>query len=202
MSREELQTCPNCGTRTRFAGTHCTKKQDVGNGCFASSTLVLTLEGWRRIDQLNPGDSITSFDVQTGQLINRRVINRKDHGLTRLWELNIAATTKPVSTTSNHPFLTPRGWLYARKLKKGDLIRTFEGIYVEVQSIEKTSRFEPVHNLITEGEHNYIADHCVVHNFVYFRMLRAWWYRMFGNLQPRRRVRELEHLHTATDGNC
>ncbi len=52
----------------------------------------------------------------------------------------------------------------------------------DVRSVAKivlTNTYEPVFNLYTEGEHTFIADGSVVHNFSYFRTLRTVFHQLF-----------------------
>ena len=38
---------------------------------------------------------------------------------------------------------------------------------------------EPVYNLYTAGEHSFIVEGCVVHNFTTMRVVRTWLHRWF-----------------------
>jgi hypothetical protein len=42
-----------------------------------------------------------------------------------------------------------------------------------------TEPAEPVYNIHTTGEHNFIADGVVAHNFTEFRRLRTLFHRLF-----------------------
>jgi pretoxin HINT domain-containing protein len=133
-----------------------------------------------KIAKLQIGDPVISYQSSTGQMRVRRVTKRVDHAPTQIWEVNIQGTAIPVSTTECHPFLTRRGWVFASRLKPGDeLISIGRSGHQCVASACRTDRVEPVHNLFTTGEHTFVVQGYVVHNFAYLRNLRSWWHRLF-----------------------
>jgi hypothetical protein len=152
-----------------------------GAGCFTSETLVLTPSGWARIGAITRNQFVMTYDEGTGVLSARRVIERCDYDRRAIWALALDGRDKAISTTGSHSFLTSRGWRAANKLRTGDVVRDNHGSWQTVTSCRKTDRIAPVHNLVTEGNHTFIAEGCVVHNFTYFRMVRMIWYRLRGD---------------------
>lgn len=84
------------------------------------------------------------------------------------------------SLTPNHRLLTSGGWTRLDRLRAGDaLVRPDAGAQGStVLAVEPTSRVESVFNLGTTGEHSYIVDGLVAHNFTHLRWLRSWWHRL------------------------
>ena len=140
-------------------------------GCFASSTPILTVTGWSRIDRLSIGQEVIAFDGRTKQFVPARIKLRKDHLPVRIWELEV--TDALIETTNKHPFLTSRGWVQANKLTKGDVIVTNTGKETLVLRSAATDRYEAVHNLVVEDYYNYIAAGCVVNSFCHLWQLRT-----------------------------
>jgi hypothetical protein len=145
--------------------------------CFVGTTPILTPEGWRPIAELRAGDRIISYHKSTGTTRIRHVKQQRCFEPARIWELHLAGRAEPIGTTRIHSFLTNRGWKQTKQLKSGDILVTSGKEDALVTSVVETSRREPVYSLITDGEHTYIAQGCVVHNFTYLRHLRIWWHR-------------------------
>jgi Pretoxin HINT domain len=143
--------------------------------CFVGSTPILTPEGWRPISDLSEGDKVISYDQSTDITTIRCIERRKDHKPAIIWEVHLMQREEPICTTKSHSFLTNRGWQRTNQLRTGDIMITVGGDEATVVSVGKTSRAEPVFNLITEGEHTYIAQGCVAHNFTYLRNIRVLW---------------------------
>lgn len=156
------------------------------SGCFPASTLVLTPTGPRPILEISAGEMVVSLDPQTGERFHRRVVRRKDYMKAQLWEIVTDGRSTPITTTRHHLFLTQRGWVQARRLRSGDELQTASSLHAKVVDVWKTEVLAPVHNLITEGEHTFIADGCIVHNFAYCRALRTWLHQRWESLSAKR----------------
>ncbi len=178
---------------------------DIGEdiaSCFSGSTPVLTPTGWRQISNLQPGDFVLSLSLPSLTLKIETVTRRQDHPIAQIWEVHMADTSTPISTTSQHPFLTQEGWVSASQLKPGQILIDM-GLCSEmdqrVQTVIKTERFEPVHNLITTGSHNYVVRGFVVHNFVFCRGIRTLLNQIF--IDPRWRSPRLKQLQESSDSS-
>lgn len=85
--------------------------------CFPAGTLVATPQGKRRIETLQIGDEVFSYDPETRQpsvQIVERVGGREVLDL-----LDIVLLGQCIKVTPNHPFLTPDGWVEAGSLRAG-----------------------------------------------------------------------------------
>jgi Pretoxin HINT domain len=158
-------------------------KRDRGKHCFPSSALVRTPRGYEMICKLNTGDSVICYDELSGAFAAREVTRRIDYPAAILWDIHMVGLPVPVATTASHPFLTTSGWKCAIQLSPGDQLIAFDergGFKHEtVLSVENTDRRQAVYNLHTAGDHTYIVDGLIVHNFVYFRTFRTHWHRLF-----------------------
>lgn len=160
-------------------------KVEIGaeqSGCFPGSTRVLTPDGWRYISAMCAGEQIVSFQCSSLMPSVQTVTKRLDHGIARLWELKTTVGSAPTKSTANHSYLTTRGWAQLQHLKAGDELVGLNSngrVKSTVISTSETSQFEPVFNLHTTGEHNFIADGYIVHNFTRLRQLRVLWHSMF-----------------------
>jgi len=83
--------------------------------CFVGETLVVTPEGYRRIDSLRPGDSVVGCDGVIETVEDCWSSEPSD-----LIELVVGEDT--FVCTPNHPFLTPEGWINAGDLDVGSAV--------------------------------------------------------------------------------
>lgn len=159
------------------------------SGCFPAGAQVMTPSGPRAIETLTTGERVLSVSPRTGAVTSQQILKRKVHAdnvITRIAFEDGAS----VRTTAVHSFRTTRGWKMARALRPGDQIwRCGEGqrlTMATVQSVVRTEAVETVYNLITEGPHTFIVDGAVVHNFTYFKGVKAvyWALRQAFSVPP------------------
>lgn len=146
------------------------------DSCFPSSTLIATPYGQVPIGELSVGDIVLSS--QDGTLVGRLITRTLVHGASPLVRVELESGNTLICT-ANHSFLTDKGWLALTKIRSGDSIMQADGRPSCVKSIAETGTMEPVFNLYTQGEHNFIADGCVAHNFTHFRKLRTLLHNAF-----------------------
>lgn len=139
--------------------------------CFPASAKVLTPRGYRSIASLEVGDTVVS-----GKMRAETVTKKLVHSPTEVFCVGIAGRAEPLRTTRHHTFLTKRGWLRADQMRVGDeLVGPNAGRVVRfgVQAAE------PVYNLHTTGDHTFVVEGVVAHNFTEFRGLRTAWHQLF-----------------------
>jgi len=192
------ETCPACGGSGIFGSysdnIKCQRCYGSGritvpdkpsgsgsSGCFVGSTPVLTPEGWRPISEIKGGEQIVTFDERSKTTVIRHVKKWMAHKPSLIWEVNLSSGESPIRTTKIHSFLTDRGWKRTEQLEVGDVLMRIGKEAATVSSVVKTKHSEPVFNLITEEEHTFIVQGCVVHNFTYFRRLRMFWHKHLLN---------------------
>lgn len=165
----------------RFYNEAIEQKYDVmeppAATCFPASTRVLTHSGYRPIADIEKGDLVLTYGPD-GSTQLRPVTRKLTHGETSI--LSVCFEEGPaLRTTGFHTVLTARGWLRVDALVVGDSLIQHDGTQRVVQKLMAESKREPVYNLYTAGEHTFIVEGCVAHNFTVLRTLRTWLHRVF-----------------------
>ena len=146
--------------------------------CFTGDTLVSTVDGDRRIDEINIGDYIWSYDTETGEKVKAKVTN------VSVTETDVLVHVytddgEEIKTTMFHPFYVKNvaddkdvsynggEWKAASNLSAGDELLTEDGkvVYVKEVRIERLEESIKVYNLEVEGLHTYyVGEGVLVHN--------------------------------------
>jgi hypothetical protein len=159
------------------------------SGCFPAGTGVLTPDGLRPIETVEPGARVLSYDPATGLWVTAAVLERQS----RQYGGDVVAIrldTAFVRATGNHPFLVLRGaglarrpapedvppgeqnalprgrWVAARDLRPGDMLADRSGQGALVTGVAAVREELPVYNLSAAGAHTYavLGAGLVVHN--------------------------------------
>ena len=150
-----------------------------GGGCFPGDVNVLTPHGLKKIDSLKKGDLVLSYSLKSsGHVLSVRQITKLLSHAAQSIETVHYNEGQPLRTTRNHTLLTTRGWLRIDKLKIGDNVIQNDGSTRRVTGCS-SNHPEPIYNLHTAGEHNFIVEGCIVHNFSRFRLLRTMFHQLF-----------------------
>lgn len=124
------------------------------HSCFAPGTPVVTLDGTRAIETIQPGDQVLALDPQSGEL-SFQVVSETSVRVD-VPQLKIRAAGREISATVGHRFwVEGRGWRMARQLAVGDALRTLEGTAV-IESIEPAEN-QNAHGLTIEGFPTYFV---------------------------------------------
>ncbi|MEM7215201.1 MAG: polymorphic toxin-type HINT domain-containing protein [Pseudomonadota bacterium] len=132
---------------------------------FAAPTRISTKYGHKEISEIRVGDLVAGFDEETGRIGYFPV--------TRLYErtapgvLHITINGEVIETTAEHPFMVEgRGWIKAKHLKAGDLLKSLNGEQVSVEKITAHPGAIKVHNFTVSTAHSYYAagPEVLVHN--------------------------------------
>jgi hypothetical protein len=125
-------------------------------GCFAAGTKLRTREGFKGVEQIEPGDWLLSRDEYdpAGELTFKQVEARFE----RTGQiLHLHAGGEVIRTTPEHPFFVyDKGWTAAGALGAGDVIRTDAG-WVAVEEVFDTGLFETVYNCRVADFHTYFV---------------------------------------------
>ncbi len=123
------QTCSGGGGGTGGGGS-----PGGGGGSFATGTKVLTPEGPRNIEDLQQGDTIISYDTASGQMQTSYIEERRVRPSMDYYLINGA-----LKVTSEHPLAVyEQGslvWKRVRELNTGDMLVSYGGNRVKLQSI-------------------------------------------------------------------
>jgi len=122
-----------------------TYADNVHFSCFAAGTPVHTLTGLRPIESVRTGDQVLTQDPRTGALSYQPVVAAVRNKPDTL--LKIRLDQEAISATGIHRFWrVGQGWVMARDLKPGDVLRALGGV-VSVKAVERQG-VEPVFNLV------------------------------------------------------
>jgi hypothetical protein len=153
------------------AGIAATIVQAVAGGrrrgfaCFTGDTRVWTSNGLMRIAEIVNGDIVEVYDPETGTVVMSTVADTLVHVDHPVWHLRIYGDV--ISTTAEHPFLTPDGWRRADELRAGSVVITATGREI-VEESHDAGRVATVHNIhVDHPAHTYLVGTArwVVHNF-------------------------------------
>lgn len=158
--------------------------------CFPAGTLIDGVP----IERRQVGNLIRSYDDRTNEVTHKKITKLFTRTTTTNEIGHLCITGRNISCTSNHPFLTPFGWIAARDLLVGDYVK---GILREdtCNTCQESARHEErdilgwlrvesstflesgsptpsenvrgeslVYNLEVEDTHTYLAEGIVVHN--------------------------------------
>jgi len=140
--------------------------------CFTGDTLVSTADGDRRIDEIEAGDYVWSYDTELDEKVLAKVTNVSVTETDVLVHV-ITSEGDDIRTTMFHPFyvkdLENGGdgiWVAASNLIKGQELLTEDGkiVYVEEINTERLLENIKVYNLEIKEVHNYYANEVLVHN--------------------------------------
>jgi len=127
--------------------------------CFTAGTLILTEDGHKPIEELQPSDSVLSWNEQTGETELQPVINNFKRESNELTIITIG--DKVIETTEEHPFwVVNQGWTKAGKLNVGAQLLLENGKKVEVTAFEQKLLERPVtvYNLEVAETHTYFVS--------------------------------------------
>ena len=135
--------------------------------CFIAGTLVSTLFGKTKIENIEAGDKVWAENPETGQKELKTVVRTFENESSEL--VHIFVYGEEITTTPTHPFYVPqKGWTDAIKLCAGDILVLRNGDYVIIEKVQHEILETPirVYNFEVEDFHTYyVGDSSVlVHN--------------------------------------
>jgi uncharacterized delta-60 repeat protein len=157
---------------------------DIGDAqykyCFAKGTLVVMADGsTKAIEKIEPGEMVLASPESDPEAAPTacRVLETYHNPPAKLLAVTIASSIDPLNgeviyTTAEHPFyVKERGWTKVKDLAARDQLRSHDGSWVKVRSVDDTGRAEPVFNFCVETSHTYfvvlqqISRSVLVHNY-------------------------------------
>ncbi len=139
----------------------------LSDNCFTGDTLVATENGQKRIEEIEVGEKVWSFDINTGKTELKEVTTVFVHECDEI--LHLYTTADDIDTTTNHPFyVIGKGWVAAGDLNKGDELYLESGDIAIVTGSEFERFGKPirVYNLEVADSHTYfVGDNGIlIHN--------------------------------------
>jgi DNA-directed DNA polymerase III PolC len=164
-------------------------KQILGFGeygfpeCIVGETRVVDADSgkWLTIDEIVGGRARLENTLACDEdlrLRKRKVSCVIRSGVKPVWRL-LSALGHEIMATAEHPFMTMGGWRQLGKLKVGDHVATARSEILKSRDLSRLANsdlywdriveIEPVgdretYDLQIEGDHNFVANHFVVHN--------------------------------------
>ena len=123
--------------------------------CFAAGTPVRTIEGPRPIESIRTGDQVLSRDVTTGALAFRPVLAVHHNPPDKTLRVALENGDAVVASRFHRFWLVGRGWMMARDLKAGDVVRTLSGPS-PITAVEEAP-VQPVFNLDVAQSRTYFV---------------------------------------------
>ena len=173
IARTELIRASNNAALMRFQSQGIRYKEwhvtDDDRLCFPAGTLVETALGPVEIESLNPGDMVLT---RNGPRPVKQVHRRPYRGTL----VTVEAEGYRVTSTSGHPFwVEGKGWVKARELSPGDVLKTVGNHLVNVEAVKfafadvnnapsPPLESHAVYNLEVEDTPEYYANGILVHN--------------------------------------
>ena len=137
------------------------------SACFISGTKIMTLNGFKQIEDVCIGDMVYSQNADTGENGLKKVVRTFVNQTNNLVYLQIAGDE--IVTTSEHPFyVMEKGWVNAYQLKIGDKLIQQSGKIIILEDVHYQTLEDPiiVYNFEVEDWHTYYVSNCsvLVHN--------------------------------------
>ena len=133
--------------------------------CFEAGTLILTENGYKKIEEIKVGDLVYSYNeilkIPELKKVTRTFINETEE----IYNLKIGMEI--LKATENHPFyLRDIGWVSVKNLKIGDEILLYNEQVEKVIEISKEEKNIHVYNFEVEDNHSYYVgiSSFLVHN--------------------------------------
>jgi len=125
--------------------------------CFAAGTPILTSEGFKPVEAIQPGDYVVSRDEDNlDGVLEAKVVEEKFVREGLLFNLNVAGQV--IATTAEHPFYEKeKGWTAAGELKIGDQLASDNGQWLEVEDLLHTGEADTVYNMRVADYHTYFV---------------------------------------------
>lgn len=140
----------------------------LGQSCFTRDTPVATENGHKRIDEIEVGDKVWAYNIETGETELKEVTKVYIHNVYEI--LHLHTTAGNIDTTTNHPFyVIEKGWVAAGDLKVEDEVYSLDGTTSVVigSELEKLDNPIKVYNLEVDDFHTYFVGDMpvLVHNY-------------------------------------
>lgn len=124
------------------------------HSCFVAGTPVVTPHGTRPIEGLRTGDLVLSQSIETGEIAWKPVVRPTTRPTTEVLKMTIG--DESFVCTLKHPFWkVGRGWVWAKDLAVGDLVRTSNGS-LPIADITRQAN-APVYNLVVDDFSTYFV---------------------------------------------
>lgn len=139
---------------------------DKDNHCLTGDTLVCTVDGEKRIDELvGQTGAVICYDEENERAVTARFFDVRQTGAEEIFEIELE-DGRILRASGEHPILTRCGWVLAREIAEDDEILEVSGHTLRVRSVKRRPA-EPVYNMEVECFHNFAVNGgLIVHNCI------------------------------------
>jgi RHS repeat-associated protein len=152
-----------------------TKLEATFNSCFVAGTPVKTLEGDIPIEEIQAGDIVLSYNVESGELEYKQVARTYIRESDDLYDLSIQGEEKAFRVTATHPFFARPGcpsvetegkWIRVDELRTGFEVMNPNGNWVRITKLHRVKGKFKVYNFEVVDNHDYFVglQGVLVHN--------------------------------------
>jgi hypothetical protein len=126
-------------------------------GCFAAGTRLWTPDGYRNVEEIQPGDLVYSRDEHRPDgAVEAKPVEQVFRRFTEVVHLHVGGQV--IRTTDEHPFyVSDRGWVPVADLAAGMYLLTAAGDWKRVEEVYRTGELEAVYNLQVADHHTYFV---------------------------------------------
>ncbi|CAM3831664.1 polymorphic toxin-type HINT domain-containing protein [Flavobacterium branchiophilum] len=137
-------------------GAKAALKNTIKQLCFVTGTLVLTSNGIKKIEVIQVGDKVWSFNEQTGEVELKEVVSLSQNTAKELIEISVG--NEKIVCTPEYPFYVSNNWVEAKDLKVGDKLTLKDGSFVLITALKQLDKTEKVYNFEVAQNHNYYVS--------------------------------------------
>jgi hypothetical protein len=133
--------------------------------CFTKGTLIHTPSGFKEIESIVNGDNVYSYNLNNDAIEVDTVVNILSRHTDHIYKIKAGAEL--IQVTSEHPFYLPsQGWVKAKDLKVGDILKNKSAIEVKITNIDFSEVEVMVYNIEVNKNKNYFVtkSKVLVHN--------------------------------------
>ncbi|MES9854782.1 MAG: RHS repeat-associated core domain-containing protein [Candidatus Thiodiazotropha sp. L084R] len=142
------------------------RKSGCLSNSFAANTLVSTKAGFKRIDEIEIGDVVLSFNEATGKNEYQSVLAViSSDKRTEIVTIELESGSF-IEATPEHLIFADGRWVQARELLEGMVLKGADGESARISKVDRAVRSETVYDLTVEKNHNFYIteEQILVHN--------------------------------------
>lgn len=127
--------------------------------CFVAGTKVLTLDGYKNIENIKIGELVYSYNFTNNKIELKPVTNTINSKSNLIVEVTIENETIKMSNR-HEVYVLDKGWVRAYDLKKGDILINKQGEQLPIKSIREIYYENAIntYNLTILDNHNYYVS--------------------------------------------
>ncbi len=146
-------------------------------GGFIAGTIVHTFTGPDTIQNIKVGDRLLSFDLETGRIVESKVIDTHQEQIDELVRIVIAGEEFYVNPEHRFYVASTHEWVEAHNLQPGlHVLLNKSGQTLLIDKIEPIHGKSIIYDLTVENTKNYFVgnNQILVHNFAFIIPLFVW----------------------------